>query len=98
MVDSMCWEFYRILQMKIIENRDNSKITKHLMSLFVFVKERQFYLFFYKFDKFEIDFWACFKWLISFLVFMCNTIKTNFDKHNTFNLRMRNSQIQWIKL
>ena len=50
--------------------------------------------FFFKFDKLEIDFWACFKWLISFLVFLCNTIMTISDKHINFNLRMRNSKIQ----
>ena len=33
-----------------------------------------------------------------FLLFLCNTIMTNFDKHNNFNLRMRNSKIQQIKL
>ena len=31
-------------------------------------------------------------------VFLCNTIMTNFDKQNTFNLRIRNSEIQRIKL
>ena len=41
-----------------VENRDKSKITKHL--IFVIDKGRQF-TFFYKFDKFEIDFRACFK-------------------------------------
>ena len=53
---------------------------------------------FYKFAKFEIDFWACFKWLSSFLVFLYNTFKTNFDKHNKFSLHMRNSKFQWMKL
>ena len=97
MLETMCWEVYLIWQMKIVKNCDKSKITKHLIIPIVFVKGRQFSSF-YKFDKFEIDFWACFKWLISFLVFLCNTIMTNFDKHNNFHLRMRNSKIQWIKL
>ena len=29
MVETMCWEVYLILQKKIIENRDKSKIIKH---------------------------------------------------------------------
>ena len=65
-----------------------------------FVKGRQFSIF-YKFDEFEIDFWASFKWLSSLLVvFLCSTIMTNFDKHNNFNnkFRMRINKIQWIKL
>ena len=33
-----------------------------------------------------------------FLVFLCNTIMTNFDKHNNFNLRMCNSKIQLITI
>ena len=65
--------------------------------MFAFVKGRPF-THFYKFDKFEIGFWACFKWLVSFLVFLCNTIMTNSDKHNNLFLRMRKSKIQWIKL
>ena len=32
--------------------------------------------------------------LNSFLVFLCNKIKTNFDKRNNFNLRMRNRKFQ----
>ena len=31
MVETMCWEVYMIWQKKIIENRDESKITKHLI-------------------------------------------------------------------
>ena len=31
MVETMCWKVYLIWQMKIIENRDKSKITKHLI-------------------------------------------------------------------
>ena len=27
-------------------------------------------------------------------VFLCNTIKTNFDKRNNFNLRLRSSKFQ----
>ena len=80
-----------------MENPDKSKITKHLIFPICFVKGRYFSLF-YKFAKFQIDSSACFKWLSSLLVFLCNTIKTNFDKHNNFNLRMRNSKFQWIKL
>ena len=84
MVETMCWEVYLVWQKKIIENRDKSKITEHLIFPICFVKRRQFSIY-YKFDKFEIDFWAFFKWLSSFLVFLCNTIMTNFDKHKTFN-------------
>ena len=92
MVETMCWEVYLIWQKKIIENRDTTFNIPYL-----FLSKGDNFSFFYKFDKFEIDFWACFKWLISFLVFLCNTSMTNFDKHNNFNLRMRNSKIQWIK-
>ena len=85
MVETMCWDVYLIWQKKIVENCDKSKITKHLILPICFL-------------KFEIDFWAFFKWLSSFLVFLCSTIKINFDKHNNFNLRMRNLKFQWIKL
>ena len=53
---------------------------------------------FYKFDKFEIELWVLFQVNKHFFVFLCKTIMPNFDEHNNFNLRMRNSKIQWIKL
>ena len=65
----MCWQVYLIWQKKkAIENRDKSKITKYLTFPIVFVQGRHF-TFFYKFDKFEIYLWACFKWQYSFLVY-----------------------------
>ena len=36
----MCWEVYLIWQKKIIENRDKSKITKHLIFSIILVKGR----------------------------------------------------------
>ena len=96
-VETMCWKVYLIWHKKINENRDKSKITKDLILPICFCQRETIFIF-YKFDKFEIDFWACFKWLISFLTFLCTTIMINLDKHNNFNLRMRNSKIQWIKL
>ena len=48
------------LAKKFIENRDKSKITKHL--IFPIFRQREtIYIFFYKFDKFEIDFCASFE-------------------------------------
>ena len=64
-----------------IENRDKSKSTKHLI-LPICLRQREPIYIFYKFDKFEIDFCACFEWLVSFLVFYFNTSKTQSDKHN----------------
>ena len=86
MDENMCWEVYLSWQKKIIENRDKSKITKHLIFPISF-RNREKIFNFYKFDNFEIDIWACFKWLISFFCVLCITIMTNFDKHNNFNLR-----------
>ena len=55
---------YLIWQKKIIENRDESKITKHLIFPICFCQKETIFIFFFKFDKFEID----------FLVFLCNTL------------------------
>ena len=41
---------------KVIENRDKSKINKYLIFSFCFCQRETFYFFFYKFDKFKIDF------------------------------------------
>ena len=38
MVETMFWEVYLIWQKKIIENRNQSKITKHLIFPICFVK------------------------------------------------------------
>ena len=81
------------LAKKLSEIVINRRLPDIYYSLFVFVKGRQF-SYFYKIDKFENDFCACFKRLSSFLVFLCNTIMTNSDKHNNFILRIRNSKIQ----
>ena len=56
----MCWEVYLIWQKKINENRDKSKITKHLIFPINFC-QREIIFNMLKFAKFEIDFWACFK-------------------------------------
>ena len=45
---------------EFIENRDKSNITKHLYP-FLFSSKGDNLHFFYKFDKFLIDFCACFK-------------------------------------
>ena len=36
---------------------------------YLFLSKGDILHFFYKFDKFEIYFWACFKWKYSFLVY-----------------------------
>ena len=90
----MCWVVYLIWQKKIIENHDE---TSNTCIPYLFMSKGIIFDF-YKFDKYEINFWECFKRLISFLVFLCNTIMANFEKHNNFTLRMRNSKIQWIML
>ena len=43
------------------ENRGKSTITNHLMFPVRYCQRETIYFFFYKFDKFEIDFRACFK-------------------------------------
>ena len=43
------------------ENCDKLKITKHLIFPIRYCQRETIYFFFYKFDKFEIDFRACFK-------------------------------------
>ena len=44
------------LRKKVINNRDKSKMTKYLIFPICFCGRETFYNFFYKFDKFEIDF------------------------------------------
>ena len=48
MVETMCWEVYLIWQKKIIENRDKSKITKHLIFPICFCQMETILIFFYK--------------------------------------------------
>ena len=50
------------------ENRHKSKITKHLIFPIYFRQRETIYIF-YKIDKFETDFCACFKGLVSSLLF-----------------------------
>ena len=76
------------------ENRDKSKITKHLIVIIYLIyicfcqRETMFKFFTYLINSKLIS------ELIGFLVFLCNTIMTNFDKHNNFNLNMRNNKNQ----
>ena len=46
MVETMCWEGYMIWQKKIIENRDKSKITKHLIFPICFCQRETIFIFF----------------------------------------------------
>ena len=92
MVETMCREVYLIWQKKNIENRDKSKITKHLIFPF-FVKGRQF-SFFTNLMNSKLISKLVLSDLSVFLNFLCNIFMTNFDKHNNFNMRMGNSKIQ----
>ena len=67
-----------IWQKKVIENREKSKITKHLNFLFVFVKERQFTDL--TNSKLISELLSSVK--VSFLVFQCNMSMTYSDKQN----------------
>ena len=55
-VETMCLEVYLIWQKKIIENRDKSKITKHLISPICNCQRETIFTFFSKFAQFEVDF------------------------------------------
>ena len=45
MVETMCWEVYLIWQKKSIENRDKSKITKHLIFPISFSQRETIFIF-----------------------------------------------------
>ena len=84
MVETMCCEVYLIWQKKIIKNRDKSKITKHLIFFFFFLS---------KGNNFQYFTNSLNSKLISALDSSDQAV-FNFDKHNNFNLRMRNSKFQ----
>ena len=46
MVEAICCEVYLIRQKKIIENRDKSKITKHLIFPICFCQRETIFIFF----------------------------------------------------
>ena len=87
MVEIMCLEVYLNWQKKSIENRDKSKITKHVILPICFVKGRQFSFFFFtNLINSKLISELVSSDLAVFLCVFCNTTMTNFDKHNNFNL------------